>query len=357
MRKYFIDNIRWLAILLLFPYHVARIFDTYEIFYVKGNTTPVFNWIITLCNPWFMPLLFVLAGASTYYALQKRTKAQYLKERFSKLFIPLVAGILLVVPIQTYYAERLHNNFTGGYFAQYILFFTKETDLSGYYGGFSPTHLWFIFYLFLISAVALPFIDIINKLKNSLPIKNVPVLFLPALFILPLILYPVINISGKSIGENLGWFFLGYFVLTMEEVELKLEKTRWYVFFVAALLNLAILKFNAFSESEVLWIILKYLCGWVTILAILGLGKRFLNFRNSLTAYFTSASFAIYIFHQSVIVAVGYYIIQFNVGAYAQYVLIMVVSFILTVATYEVCKRIGILRYLFGISSNLHFNR
>jgi hypothetical protein len=133
MRKHFIDNLRWICVLLLIPYHTCMIYNGFgENFYVRGAAAAIPNAFILICAPWFMPLLFVVAGISAKYALEKRTYRQYVRERFFKLFVPLVSGLLLIVPVQTYYAERFHNGYTGGYFEQYGLFFTKQTDLSGY---------------------------------------------------------------------------------------------------------------------------------------------------------------------------------------------------------------------------------
>ena len=93
---------------------------------------------------------------SSAYAPDKRTNCEYVKERIFKLLIPFVVGTLVVVPAQTYFAERFHNGYTGGYLHQYVLFFTGPTDLTGYRGGFTPAHLWFLLYLFIISVAALP---------------------------------------------------------------------------------------------------------------------------------------------------------------------------------------------------------
>jgi hypothetical protein len=65
-RKYFIDNLRWITVLLLFPFHTFIIYNTFgEENYIKG----IGNIYLTNINasfwPWFMPLLFVLAGISS----------------------------------------------------------------------------------------------------------------------------------------------------------------------------------------------------------------------------------------------------------------------------------------------------
>ncbi len=49
-----------------------------------------------------MPLLILISGAGTYFALGKRTSWQYLGERFKRLFIPLSVGIFTLVPVQVF---------------------------------------------------------------------------------------------------------------------------------------------------------------------------------------------------------------------------------------------------------------
>lgn len=95
--------------------------------------------------------------------MEKRSSKEYIKERIKKLLITCISGVLLIVPIMTYFAEKFHNGYDGGYFNQYILFFTKKTDLSGFTGGFTPGHLWFLLCLFVISLIAL----IVVQLKKN----------------------------------------------------------------------------------------------------------------------------------------------------------------------------------------------
>lgn len=87
-----------------------------------------------------MTILFVIAGMSCKYSLLKRTNKQFVVERIEKLIIPFFFGVLALVPIMTYTAEVFFNGYTGTYWQQYELFFTKETDLTGYHGGFTPAH-------------------------------------------------------------------------------------------------------------------------------------------------------------------------------------------------------------------------
>jgi hypothetical protein len=84
MRKDYIDWLRNMAILYLFPYHTARVFDALNSFYIKGAINSPSTNLVYL-SFWFMPLMFLLAGCSSFYALRKRSGKIYIKERFLRL--------------------------------------------------------------------------------------------------------------------------------------------------------------------------------------------------------------------------------------------------------------------------------
>ena len=111
MRRKYIDWLRIFGIFLLFPFHAARVFDSREFNYIHSDaTSSVGEAFMDIIWPWFMPLMFLIAGVATWYALQKRDAGQYVKERILRLFIPLVLGIVLIVPIQGYMARLQQGN-------------------------------------------------------------------------------------------------------------------------------------------------------------------------------------------------------------------------------------------------------
>lgn len=350
MRKYYIDNIRILCIFMLFPYHTCMIYNGFESFYVHANTVQYLNDFIVVNWVWFMPIMFTIAGISSNFALKKRTGKDFAKERVTRLLIPLIFGILLLIPAQTFFAEKFHNNYTGGYFEQYILFFTKPTDLTGYTGGFTPGQLWFILYLFVISMLALPIMLLYNKSGRKIDGKKLTMVKLIPMFIIPLLMALILNIGGKSVGEYFALFMLGFFVLSNDEVIERLEKHRWMIAVSAVvLLSAIVLLYHMKLSSGTPFDIFYVFSMWICILAILAMGKRYLNFQNRLTDYFNKASFPIYIFHQTWLVAVGYYALKLTDIVALQIIIIIPSSFILTVLTYEIAKRIPVTRFMFGI--------
>ena len=354
MRKYYIDNLRWISILLLFPYHTCMIYNNWgENFYVKSYGISVLSNFIQICSPWFMPLLFVIAGISSCYALDRRTPKQYIKERVYKLFVPLISGILLLVPIQTFYAEKFHNGYNYGYFNQYILFFTKKTDLTGATGGFTPAQLWFILYLFIISLLALPIAIKYKSSGKKIPIDKLSVFKIIPMFLIFGVMTLILNIGGKSLGEYFALFMLGYLILSEDKIQERLDENRWYLFLgfiVLTALNLFLQNVWNLNFGIGYDIFYKFL-SWIGILSLNAIGRHYLNFHNKITNYFAKASFPIYIFHQSFLVFTAYYILQITFSIFLQVIFIISGSFILTMLTYEIFKNMSITRFLFAIKN------
>ena len=159
-RLHYIDWLRVLAVLLLFPFHTSRVFNFGEAFYVKSPyLSMAINYSLGFVDRWHMPLLFLLAGCSAYFSLAKRSPGTFARERWVRLGVPLLFGILVVMPPQTYVGARFNSGYTET-FRHYItsLDFLRWNihDGGDYYGGFGVGQLWFILFLLVFSMVALP---------------------------------------------------------------------------------------------------------------------------------------------------------------------------------------------------------
>lgn len=351
MRKSYIDNIRILCILLLFPFHTCMIYNSWdELFYITSTPYKLPSLFVVGVYPWWMTLLFVLAGISSYYALQKRTIKEYAVERAHKLFIPLLVGLVLFIPIQSYVADVFYNGYSGGYLEHYKIFFTKFTYLTGQDGGFTVGHLWFMLYLFVISMIALPIMYYYGKSKKKIRTEKLTIPLLLPFFLIILFATLILDISGKSVGEFLSCFLLGYFVLSQEDVQTRLEQNRIMLailFVVALVFRLVLFQFD--MGFGLVWDIEQRMVTWFGILAILGLGKRYLDHANQLTSYFSKAAFPLYYFHQSILVIIGFFSLKYIHNVVVQFLVICFGSFVLSIACYEIFKRNKVTCYLFGI--------
>lgn len=352
-RKYYIDNLRWMAILLLFPFHTAQIWSggEYSGFYIWSHTNNVMYAFSTAVYPWYMTLLFTLAGMSSKYSLQKRTNKQFISERTKKLMIPFLFGLLVLVPAMTYIGEVYFNGYSGTYLGQYYLFFTKITDLTGYKGGFTPAHLWFLLYLFLISLLALPVIQAQKKWLPKLLVNRIPYWALVLLFVPEWLMLYVLNIGGKSIGQFFFLYIVGYYMLSESDMEKKVKEHRFVSLALALVSGIAYTYLYCFAEMRNEFGTGLYVFfGWMGILTLLGFGQTVLHFQNRVSRYFSRASYPIYIMHQTVLVIVGYRVLKFPIGMWGQCLLIVVASFIITILLYELVRRIPYVRILLGIS-------
>lgn len=351
-RKYYIDNLRWMAILLLFPFHAAQIWSggEYGGFYIWSHTNTVLYVFSTAVYPWYMTLLFTIAGISCKYALQKRTNRQFVVERTRKLLIPFFFGLLVLVPVMTYVAEVFFNGYTGTYLQQYGLFFTKETDLTGYHGGFTPAHLWFLLYLFVISLAALLIICLQKKCLPKFRVGSFPYICLILLFIPEWLCQYVLNIGGKSLGQFMILFLFGYYILSEESVLQKVKQYRFVSLAICILSGSLYTYLYCFGNVRNIWINVLYIFfGWMGIITLLGIGQSKLNFHNRISDYFTPASFPVYILHMPVLVVAGFFVLKMPVDVAGQFSLIVLISFIATFLIYEMVKRVPVLRFLFGM--------
>ncbi len=351
MRVKYIDNIRSLCILLLFPYHTCMIYNNWgELFYITGKPLILPSMFTNIVWPWWMYLLFTIAGMSSYYALERRSASAYAKERVSKLLLPLLTGLVLIIPVQSYIADIFYNGYSGGYLAHYKIFFTRFTYLTGQDGGFTPGHLWFVLYLFVISMVLLPMMQHYRKGTKKLNTDSLTMAKLLLMFLIILICAPILVIGGKSLTEFAACFALGYFLLSDDRIQESLEKNRVLLtsLFVASILLRFVINFSSYGDS-LLWDIEQRMITWFGILAILGMGRKYLNHSGKLSEYFSRAAFPLYYFHQSILVIVGFFTLKVIHVSWLQFFLIMTVTFLLTLLTYELLRRFRVTCFLFGM--------
>lgn len=352
-RKFYIDNLRSLAILLLFPFHAAQIWSggEYSGFYIWSRTNTVLYVFATAVFPWYMTLLFAIAGMSCKYALLKRTNKQFIVERIKKLLIPFFFGLLTFVPVMTYIAEVFFNGYTGNYWQQYRLFFTKETNLTGYHGGFTPAHLWFLLYLFVISLAALLIILLQKKYLPKFRIGSISYFFIILLFIPEWLCQYILNIGGKSLGQFMILFLFGYYILSEENILQKLKQYRFVSLAICLLSGSLYTYLYCFENIRDFRITGLYIFfGWTGIITLLGIGQSTLNIHNRLSVYLSQASFPVYILHMPVLVVTGFFVLKLPVGVAGQFGLIVLISFIATFLIYEIVKRVPVLRFFLGMA-------
>ena len=363
MRRYEIDWIRNISILMLFVYHTSAIFCVFGDFYIISEEKNLLaNLFIVLMFVWYMPMLFFLAGASTYFSMKNKNLKEYLLERIKKLFIPLLFGILFLVPPQTYLARIWRGETNLNYFEHLKYFFTHLTDFSGFDGAFSPAHLWFILYLFIVSIIGGFIIFKFFNNKKSLHIVNKLKYLVSSKFSFVLLLLTGIvsdifpSIMGKSIIGCLTIFILGYIVYSddgiLKKIILNRFKFLWALILTAFLGVMYIFLLRDNFSGITIWFIDTILKNIVLISAIstiIGFSTMYLNKSNSLLKYLNRSAYPIYIIHQPILLAAAFFIIPLTKSTTLAMMLIIVTSSTTTFLLVKIIMKLKIFNIALGL--------
>lgn len=366
MRRKDIDWLRLFGIFLLFPFHTARCFDFREANYVENSLTSQAG--VTFMNviwPWFMPLLFLVAGISAYYALEKRSGRQFAHERIMRLLIPFALGVILIVPIQGYMARLQEGTLHGGYFNYlFTQFFPDFSDISGYHGTFTPAHLWFILFLFVISMVLLPLFVQILKTRQKKGIASFGRLFGNGWFLLLLFIPLLITEALPDIGGKNPFFYglyyaLGFFIASNQRAWKAIDKIKWWSlgllvvsYPISVFLRNLASETGDFAWQSIVYGLARNLYGWSALLTMMAFAQKYLNRGGKTLDYLSRAAFPVYIFHQSVLIVVAYFVVQWNLSVAGKFLLIMFGTMAASVALYEISRHIPPLRIVLGIKQS-----
>jgi peptidoglycan/LPS O-acetylase OafA/YrhL len=365
-----IDWLRALAVLLLVPFHSALIFCDTGIFPLRsGEDSELLSYFVGIVDQWHMPLLFVISGTGTWFALCFRRPGEYARERATRLLVPLAFGTLVIVSPQVYIQRLNEGQFEGSFFAFFPHFF------DGIYpeGNLTYNHLWFIAYLFVFSIVSLP---VFLRLGRDPRQRWAAALAecsekRGGIFLLAI---PIAMSEGTLRAafpgmQNLVWdwanfttylilFVLGFVIMTDERfgkavirdgplaLALGLMTTTSGV--VLHLTGVA--PNRGYSPAYMSYAVLEALNMWFWIIAILGMGRRVLFFGGRVLAYVTEATYPFYILHMTVIVLVGFPVTKWKTGIGARYLLVVLASIGATIIIYELfVRRWRIIRFFFGM--------
>lgn len=345
LRKNYLDNIRSGTIILVLIYHVFYIFNSAGVVSnlpIQG--IPALDSICYFLYPWFMCLLFVVAGISVRYSLQTRSTRQFVRERTKKLIVPFLGGTFLLAWLNGWVTAHYVDMFGGHAVPGFVKYLVYCLNIGP---------LWFLLELFVVSMILL----LIRRLDRGERLWA-----LAGKAGLPLIILLVLPVWGSSFlfntpvivvfrnGIYLLMFLLGYYVFSHDIVLAKLKQHAVLFFIIAAGLGIVEVWYffgQNYASDACLQHPLTNLYLWMMILAVLGCAQRRLNFSNSLTKYLKKRSFALYVFHYPLLVTAAYLITTYTeLPMAAVYLILLPFTFAVPVLFYEIFSRIPVIRYL-----------
>lgn len=369
-REPYLDWLRIIAILGVLFFHSAMPFVSEWKWHIKNEQT---SNLLMECNFFLsrfrMPLLFFISGAVTYFMLRKRSTVQFIGLRFKRLFLPLVFGMLLLVPIQVY-LERLTQGFKGNFLDFYPTVFT-----SGPYpqGNLSWHHLWFIAYLFVYDVLFAPAFTWCIKNRHRLFFLHqfgrgarIYLLMLPSViyFTGTVLIFPETHALIDDWCWNVYWLLFlvcGFCCMCIPSLLYSLERNRRtsLTFALIAILIINYFRWNDLDPATdapdnmpatYAYLSLYPVVAWFWVFAAVGYGKRYLTKSVGSMPYINGALYPFYILHQTVIVLLAYYVVKTTDSIFLKYGFIVVVTFILTLLIYHLfIKPFTLMKLLFGV--------
>lgn len=352
MRKYYLDNIRWITVVLVVIYHVIYMFNGVIPELAAGPFHPVQyqDAVQYLLYPWFMVILFVVAGISSRYALEKYSDREFLIARTNKLLVPSTIGLLVFHWIDGYVSMCI----TGSRalsaeipaLVRYFIYAVSGTGV-----------LWFIQMLWIYSLL----LFFIHKFESGKLYRFTEKTGLAVLILLMIPLWasaqilntPVIPVYRFGIYGLA--FFIGYFIMAHDGVAERLSRYYLPLSVVAAVMGIAY-SYYYFGENYTVEPVVNspfsIVYGWVAVLAIFSLAKRFGNRSSSFTIWMSRHSFGLYVFHYLTLSAAALWICKENhLPAFPSYIAAGMAAFGGGYLLTEVISRIPVLRWcVLGIS-------
>lgn len=347
MRKYYLDNIRWATVLLVVLYHVIFMFNsvTSELVIGPFYETQYWDSILYMLYPWFMILLFIVAGMSSRYFLERHTIKEFIKSRTRKLLVPSTLGLFVLGWLQGYVSMAITDAFSNipdqvPAIVYYLIMVLSGTGV-----------LWFAQLLWFFSML----LALVRKLEKGKLYQltgktNTAVLIFLVIAVwlsgqvlnAPLITVYRFGIYGFT-------FFLGYFVFAHDEVIDRIKSFR-IPYIVATVVLGAIYIYLHYGDNyavmPVTGSVSAVAFAWSAILAIFGVAKAWGDRKTAFTAYMTKRSFGIYVLHYLPLSAAAYALHKYtSLTALPTYVLTAAAACFGSVLLYEIISRIPIIRW------------
>jgi glucan biosynthesis protein C len=283
IRRYDLDWVRVITMLLLLLFHSGRLFN-YTPWHLKNAETAVgIEIYIHFFNYWGMPMFFLVAGCAAWFSLGVRKPGQFVLERFLRIFLPLIFGILIIVPPQVYLERIYEGDFSGSFFQFYPHFFTHGTYSYEGLGNLSFHHLWFLYYLFVFCLIALPLLLRLRREAGDRCLDNLASFTCKGgnifLYFLPLCLW-IVTLGPFSSGENdlihdwahdlfyLSFFIYGYLLCSREGFWQAIDRHKMLALILAVPLSLLEMTLDGLgfkSGGPYSPVMILFTCAWCFI--------------------------------------------------------------------------------------------
>ncbi len=345
MRKHYLDNIRWGTIVCVVIFHVIYMFNGEAQAGVAGPFREVQyqDALQYILYPWMMILLFLVAGASSRYYLERHTIKEFIRARTVKLLVPSTIGLFVFQWIQGYINMELSGAFDRSQIPGFLIYPILAVSGTGV--------LWFIQMLWIFSlGLALIRRFVKGRLYDfcgRIGMVGAIALFVPIYLSGYLLNTPVIVVYRFGVyGFSV---LLGYFVFAHEEVVERISRFSVPMIALAAVLAGVYLYLHFgdnYADTPVFHSLSGMAYAWAACLAILGSVYRWGNRETSFTRFMTARSYGWYVLHYLPLSASALLLCRFtSLPPLVIYLIVLLCGVFLGLGLAEVLSRIPFIRW------------
>jgi len=371
-RHYGMDWLRIGAFGILIFYHIGMVFVPWN-YHIK--TLHPMDWVaipMQAANAWRLDLLFLVSGYASRAILQRRPQpGRFAWERTLRLVIPLLVGIIVIVPPQPW--VELGARY--GYHPSYLHFWWHDYFQFRAIGKVVlPTwnHLWFVGYLWtytlglaLLAAIipagaATRLARIADRAFGGILILLVPIglLWIQAWWTFPGAPETHAFIDDWPIHRvYIGMFLFGVY-LRGSSVAWDGIRRWWKLALALAIIAYAyvvaveLIYPGALVPPRWMWglfVAARGVQSWGAIIALIGIADRWWNHDHRWRTTLNEAIFPFYIIHQTIIVVVGGALRDLGIGALAEFVILLAATVAGCWLFYLIGREINWARPLIGL--------
>lgn len=372
-RRIDLDWVRILAFGSLIFYHVGLLYVSWG-FHIKSEHR--MTWLepaMLVLNPWRLSLLFLVSGVASRFMLGKVSLAAFARARSARLLIPLIFGMLVIVPPQSYIQIVESLGYPDGfvdYYLHHYLAFSAQFCPSPCIVQPTWNHLWFVLYLWVYTIAVTAVLSLWPGAADWIGRRLAAVLAGPWLLVLPLLLFaawrlllfPVFPSTHALFGD---WynhadyataFLIGFLLAHQDRFWQDIVRLRWVAWTMAAACFAVFICVYAglFPASLVPAWFARGVYGcyqWLAMAAVLGFARRRLRADGPVRRYLTDAIFPYYIVHQTAIIMIAHALRGRGLSAGEEAALVISGTALSCFVSYEVARRVSWLRPLFGLRS------
>jgi hypothetical protein len=373
-RRIDLDWVRIAAFGLLIFYHVGMLYVSWGFHIKSAHRITALEPLMLVLNPWRLALLFLVSGVATRFMLRKNPLPRLMRLRSVRLLIPLIFGIFVVVPPQAYHQIVESVGYPAGFADFYLwhyLAFGKEFCPNPCIILPTWNHLWFVVYLWVYTMATGAVLAVCPALPGAIEQRLAPLMSGPWLFVVPSVLFAVYRLlllpsfpSTHALFSD--WynhalyataFLLGFLLAHADGFWDAVERRRWIALSLATLLFLSFLALRWSGSAGAPWPLALKLYGglaygfyqWLGLVAVFGFARRRLTADSAARRYLTEAIFPYYIVHQTAIIMIAHALRDQDLPAWLEGGIVIAGTLAACVLAYEIVRRVGVLRPLFGL--------